>query len=71
MGRPLLFIDFDGVINQFPDPKVMRRTAGNGFWSMIWAAGSRSAGTRSSSPDWMPWMRTNGGCPPGSRRQRN
>lgn len=25
MGRPLLFIDFDGVINQFPDPKVMRR----------------------------------------------
>lgn len=25
MGRPLLFIDFDGVINQFPDDKVMRR----------------------------------------------
>ena len=25
MGRPLLFIDFDGVINQFPAPKVMRR----------------------------------------------
>lgn len=21
----MLFIDFDGVINQFPDPKVMRR----------------------------------------------
>ena len=27
MGRPLLFIDFDGVINQFPDDKVMRRQA--------------------------------------------
>ena len=25
MGRPLLFIDFDGVINQFLDDKVMRR----------------------------------------------
>lgn len=29
MGRPLLFIDFDGVINQFPDDKVMRRQAAN------------------------------------------
>lgn len=25
MTRPLVFIDFDGVINQFPDDKVMRR----------------------------------------------
>ena len=25
MTRPLVFIDFDGVINQFPDDKVIRR----------------------------------------------
>lgn len=25
MGKPLIFVDFDGVINQFPDAKVMRR----------------------------------------------
>lgn len=31
MGRPLLFIDFDGVINQFPDPKVMRRQGRTGW----------------------------------------
>lgn len=87
MGRPLLFIDFDGVINQFPDDKVMRRqgenrldetrrsaprrvragqlvqagTVGSGSWSATWDAGSSSGGTRSSWPDWTPWMRTNGG----------
>lgn len=97
MGRPLLFIDFDGVINQFPDPKVMRRQ-GTTDWMrpddprraayapdnwfrpdrrerlLVHDLGRRatsSAGTRSSWPDWTPWMRTNGGCPPGSRRQRN
>lgn len=31
MGRPLLFIDFDGVINQFPDDKVMRRQGRTGW----------------------------------------
>ncbi|MBT1164607.1 hypothetical protein [Bifidobacterium felsineum] len=25
MTRPLVFLDFDGVVNQFPDPKVRRR----------------------------------------------
>ena len=25
MGKPLIFVDFDGVIHQFPDAKVMRR----------------------------------------------
>lgn len=31
MGRPLLFIDFDGVINQFPDDKVMRQQYATGM----------------------------------------